>query len=127
MKRIALLFVLVALFVAAMPIGADTTTEYWAWHSRTDSDIYCWGPSVMVGPEITNYYEYRQVGGKTVYCDGSESTWGATWCEVDVRPGGGTPCYQSSVMSVPEPPSTRPYTAHSAHIDTIPLPRCVTE
>lgn len=126
MKRIALLFVLVTLFVAAMPVGADTTTEYWAWHSRTDSDIYCYGSQIMV-PHIHVYYEYRQVGGKTVYCDGSESSWGATWCEVDVRPGDSTPCYQSSVISVPEAPSTQLYTAHSIHIDTIPLLRCVTE
>jgi hypothetical protein len=112
MRRIALLFVLVTLFVAAMPVGADTTTEYWAWHSRTDSDIYCYGSQIMV-PHIHVYYEYRQVGEKTVYCDGSESSWGSTWCEVDVRPGDSTPCYQSSAVSAPEASSTQPDKAYA--------------
>lgn len=91
MKRIALLFVLVALLVVALPAGADTTIEYWAWHSKTDSDIYCYNFQ-MTFSMITAYYEYRQIGGKTIYCDGSESTWGDTWCEADVRFGESTPC-----------------------------------
>ncbi len=91
MKR-SLLFSVVAvlLFLAVAPAAqADQTFEYWAWQSRSDGSIYC-GPW---WPQLPWYYDYVQVGGKTIYCDLTESTWGDTSCDRDIRPGDATPCY----------------------------------
>lgn len=61
-----------------MLIAAALGYEYWAWNSKPQfpPGIYC-----------------GQVGGKTVYCDLTESRWGDTSCDLDVRLGDATPCY----------------------------------
>jgi hypothetical protein len=101
MKRFILFVFLAVLILAALPAGADQTYSYWAWHSKTDDDIYCFS----FFPNIWYYYTYQQVGGKTIYCDNTESSWGATWCELDVRLEEATPCYYGSIAKPGTDPS----------------------
>lgn len=95
MKRLLMLFVLALVFFAVLPVHADQTYSYWGWKSKTDDDIYCF----LVFSQIWAYYDYQQIGGKTIYCDGTESSWGATWCELDVRLEDATPCYYGSLAT----------------------------
>jgi len=62
--------------IACLRNRKDTT--YYAWAPSDDptpgpQDVCCGGPCIISPPQP---YDYRAVGGKTVDCDGTITTWG---------------------------------------------------
>ena|SRR5690349_14727876 len=78
---LGLLLVLVAAALspdalACLRYQKDTT--YYAWAPTANpnpgpQDVCCGGPCIISPPQP---YDRRAVGGKTVYCEGSITTWG---------------------------------------------------
>lgn len=87
MKR--LLFVLAVVVVCTMVVADDAqaTQITWRHHAWVNNPGY--PPDVYCGPPVTGvffvYYHLEVVGERTVWCDGSETTWGDTSCNYFVE------------------------------------------
>jgi hypothetical protein len=79
-----LFFVLAAVVVCTMVVADDAyaTQITWRHHVWVNNpgyppDVYCGPP---VGGTFWSYYHLEVAGERTVWCDGSDTTWGDTSC-----------------------------------------------